>query len=395
MSSFEQERLRESAWQLLDNYQAESAFFFASPNHTLLGQLSYVDLISQTALLELEQRVNEALQRAERGGEVNPVVVGALPFAPDAAAYLALPSRVVWAGPLHAEAQPYWHNQRLPHCSIEPMPAPEHYKQGVAQALAKMQAGDLQKVVLSRSLQLTAEAPLDVNLILANLARNNKTGYTFAVPLPTRRALVGASPELLLARNGNQVIANPLAGSIPRSADPEEDARRAAGLLESPKDLHEHKVVIEAVAAALAPFCLSLDVPQPTVISTATMWHLSTTLVGELKPDAPSSLGLALALHPTPAVCGTPTEVARAAIREIEPFDRGFFTGMVGWCNAQGDGEWIVTIRCAEVVDQSLRLFAGAGVVLGSTPEAELAETAAKFRTMLLAMGIDSEGEVA
>jgi isochorismate synthase len=189
-------------------------------------------------------------------------------------------------------------------------------------------------------------------------------------------------------------VANPLAGSVPRSADPIEDARRAAALLESPKDLHEHAVVVEAVAAALAPFCDVIEVPAPVVISTATMWHLSTTLTGELRADAPSSLGLALALHPTPAVCGTPTATARAAISAIEPFDRSFFTGIVGWCDARGDGEWVVTIRCAEVVDRSLRLFAGAGVVIGSQPEAELAETAAKFRTMLIAMGLDGEGEV-
>lgn len=121
------------------------------------------------------------------------------------------------------------------------------------------------------------------------------------------------------------------------------------------------------------------------------MWHLSTVIKGELLDAEVSSLDLAVALQPTPAVCGAPTEKARQAISEIEPFDRGFFTGMVGWCDADGDGEWVVTIRCAEANGQSLRLFAGAGVVGESKPEEELAETGAKFQTMLRAMGVNTE----
>lgn len=117
------------------------------------------------------------------------------------------------------------------------------------------------------------------------------------------------------------------------------------------------------------------------------MWHLSTTVTGELADPAVSALDLASALHPTPAVCGTPTEVARAVIAELEPFDRGPYTGMVGWQDADGDGEWVVTIRCAEAEGRSLRLFAGAGVVAASSPEAETAETGAKFRTFLSAVG--------
>jgi isochorismate synthase len=120
------------------------------------------------------------------------------------------------------------------------------------------------------------------------------------------------------------------------------------------------------------------------------MWHLSTEIHGELLNRDISSLEVAFALHPTPAICGTPVLTAREAIGSQEPFDRGLFTGMVGWCDSEGDGEWAVTIRCAEVEGNELRLFAGAGIVAGSTPEAELAETSAKFRTMLLAMGLDS-----
>lgn len=203
------------------------------------------------------------------------------------------------------------------------------------------------------------------------------------------KTLIGASPELLVSRSGMQVVSNPLAGSRPRSDDPVEDKRRAEELLSSPKDLHEHAVVVEAVATVLRPYCHTLHVPEkPSVIHSEAMWHLSTEVKGELKDPNTSSLELAIALHPTPAVCGTPMEEAREAIQKIEPFDREFFTGMLGWSDLNGDGEWIVTIRCAEVQENTLRLYAGAGVVAESNPEDELAETSAKFQTMLKALGL-------
>lgn len=235
---------------------------------------------------------------------------------------------------------------------------------------------------------------IDQQKLLRELAEHNKHGYTFAVNLPKdeneySKTLIGASPELLVSRHGMQVISNPLAGSRPRSEDPVEDKRRAEELLSSPKDLHEHAVVVESVAAALRPYCHILHVPEkPSVIHSEAMWHLSTEVKGELKDPNTSSLELAIALHPTPAVCGTPMEEAREAIQKIEPFDREFFTGMLGWSDLNGDGEWIVTIRCAEVQENTLRLYAGAGVVAESKPEDELAETSAKFQTMLKALGL-------
>uniref|UniRef100_UPI0034DEDF51 chorismate-binding protein n=1 Tax=Streptomyces flavofungini TaxID=68200 RepID=UPI0034DEDF51 len=126
-----------------------------------------------------------------------------------------------------------------------------------------------------------------------------------------------------------------------------------------------------------------------TLIRTATMWHLSTTVTGTLASPDTSALELACVLHPTPAVCGTPTATARDVIRDTEPFDRGFFTGVLGWGDAGGDGEWVVTIRCAEAEERSLRLYAGAGVVAASDPAAETAETGAKFRTFLNAVGAE------
>ena len=158
----------------------------------------------------------------------------------------------------------------------------------------------------------------------------------------------------------------------------------------SAKDRREHAVVAEFVAETLRPFCRRLEVPSgPSLVRTATMWHLSTRVTGELRDPEVSALELACALHPTPAVCGTPTGVARAAISELEPFDRGFYTGALGWGDALGDGEWVVTIRCAEASGSRLRLFAGGGIVVDSVPGEELAETSAKFRTMLRALGVD------
>ncbi|WP_131769163.1 isochorismate synthase, partial [Candidatus Protofrankia californiensis] len=204
------------------------------------------------------------------------------------------------------------------------------------------------------------------------------------------RTLLGASPEMLVSRSGRLVVTNPLAGSAARSPDPAEDHRRAQNLLTSAKDVREHAVVVNAVVSTLRPYCLDLDVPaRPSLIRTATMWHLSTRISGWLADPQVSSLTLATALHPTPAVCGWPAAAARRAIAEIEPFDRGHYTGLVGWCDASGDGEWAVAIRCAEADENSLTLFAGAGIVPGSQPSDELAETSAKFRTLLTAMGVD------
>ncbi|MGV2805996.1 isochorismate synthase, partial [Clostridium perfringens] len=152
------------------------------------------------------------------------------------------------------------------------------------------------------------------------------------------RTLFGASPELLVTKKGLRIKGNPLAGSAARSTDPVEDKRRATALLSSAKDRYEHALVIDAVASALQPFCSKLEVPAaPTLIHTNAMWHLSTEINGVLKDDSVTSLDLALAMHPTPAICGTPTDAARDVIRAIEPFDRGFYSGAVGWSDANGD----------------------------------------------------------
>ncbi len=372
---------------LLDDYRP-GAFLFASPDGSLLAEGIHAHVTAVGSPSGLAARVDAALRSAKAAGIADPIVVGALPFRRDAPAHLVVP-RSVRRGPALAAAP-------VPAASadwsIRAVPAAADYERAVEELLRRIDAGTLEKAVLARTLLLTGRERVDPALVLTRLARRDPHAYAFAVDLPTdgeRRTLVGASPELLVAHTGSIVQSRPLAGSAARDADPEVDRQRAARLDASGKDRHEHAFVVTAVARALAPFCDPLAVPsRPELLSTPTMWHLATRITGPLRTPA-SALELAAVLHPTPAVCGVPDELARRAIDELEPFDRGYYAGAVGWCDAHGDGEWAVAIRCAEIAGTSMRLFAGAGIVAGSRPAAELAETAAKFRTLLTAVGAD------
>lgn len=396
-----------SAAELLEQYRAGSSFFFSSPRRTLLAQGEWArwHAQEQDEGNSLTRRVADLLAAARQAGHEVPVVAGAIPFDVTKPAQLIVPNTAQWAGPLRFDSENQMERSLASAYEMREIPEPEQFKEGVDQVLERLNQGALEKVVLSRTLHITLPQAVDIHQLLLNLACQNAHGYTFAVNLGENdcaadsceapRTLIGASPELLVTKTGMQLKANPLAGSAARSDDPVEDERRAAALLASVKDRHEHKVVIDAVVAALRPYCKKLDVPAgPSLVQTKTMWHLSTEINGELADASTSSIELAMALHPTPAICGTPTDLARDVIYEIEPFDRGFYTGAVGWCDANGDGEWAVTIRCAEAEGRSLRLFAGAGIVAGSHAEAELAETSAKFRTLLLAMGLNNQQQL-
>src|SRR5690606_6763650 len=214
----------------------------------------------------------------------------------------------------------------------------------------------------------------------------------FAVDLSpsgrTGAALIGATPELLVARRGETVTLRPLAGSMPRLADQQADAAQAAGLLASAKNREEHSYVVDWLAGILAPLCAELDIPDaPRLVRTHDVWHLATPITGRLRDPSVTALDLAVLLHPTPAVCGTPTAAALEAITRDEG-DRGFYGGAVGWCDAGGDGAWLVAIRCAELSAdrRSLRAYAGGGIVAASQPREELDETTAKLRTFLGAL---------
>jgi isochorismate synthase len=253
----------------------------------------------------------------------------------------------------------------------------------VREARTRIEAGEMQKVVLARMLVALAERPLDRHVLLRRLRDREPDAYTFAV-----HGFVGATPELLVSRHGDVVTANPMAGTARRGGDRQRDAAAAAALSGSRKDRWEHALVVDAVRGGLEPVMATLDVPvRPVPVATGTVWHLSTLITGRLQEPRPSALALASLVHPTPAVCGTPTDVAIGAIATLEPFDRTLYAGLVGWMDANGDGEWAVALRCAEIQGSMASLFAGAGIVADSDPDDELAETDAKFESMLGALG--------
>ena len=203
---------------------------------------------------------------------------------------------------------------------------------------------------------------------------------------------LGASPELLVAKQNQYVFSNPVAGTLARSLDPIEDQAQAERLFASAKDQHEHKVVIEAIADQLSPLCRTLSIPKlPSLIKTQTVWHLATQIKGTLKDPEMHVFDLASLLHPTPAVCGQPPALARELISELEPFQRNLFAGTMGWSDAHGNGAWAVNVRCGRIFENTARLYAGAGIVEASQPTSELNETIAKFKTMLNAMGLDAD----
>jgi menaquinone-specific isochorismate synthase len=255
----------------------------------------------------------------------------------------------------------------------------------VADAVRLITAGDLDKVVLARDLIAIAEQPIDLRWPLHRLATAYPNCWTFSVD-----GLIGATPELLVRREKGLITSRVLAGTIRRTGDDAHDLALAASLARSSKDLEEHEYAVRSVAEALKPHCKSMNVPEtPFVLHLPNVMHLATDVAGVANNGA-SALGLAAALHPSAAICGTPTPVARDLIGEIEGMQRGRFSGPVGWMDAGGDGEWCIALRCGQADPEDarrMRLFAGAGIVAGSNPDAELAETNAKLVPMRDALG--------
>jgi isochorismate synthase len=269
---------------------------------------------------------------------------------------------------------------------LREVPSADTYEETVREAVARIRRGEMRKVVLARTIEVTAERELDPRQLAGRLRAVDPDAFTFAVPSDDG-VLVGASPELLVSRRGHEVRSNPLAGSAPRSGDPNEDRANADALIESSKDREEHAIVVDAVAETLRPFCTELEWDQePILLDTPNVWHLSTRFRGSLRQPAPTALELVAALHPTPAVAGEPRQAALETIAELEPFDRGGYAGPVGWVDAEGDGEWAIALRCAELSGNRAVLYAGAGIVADSEPTRELDETERKFRAFLDAL---------
>jgi menaquinone-specific isochorismate synthase len=233
-------------------------------------------------------------------------------------------------------------------------------------------------VVLARDLYAIAEEDIDPRWLLARLAERYGRCWTYQVD-----GLIGATPEMLLRQEAGLATSRVLAGTIRRSG--QADLALAAALARSSKDLEEHVYAVQSVATALAPYCSGMHVPDaPYVLELPNVLHLATDVTAVAQPGT-TSLELAAALHPSAAVCGTPTDRARAEIAELEHLDRGRYSGPVGWIDANGDGEWAIALRCGQIDDtdrRRIQLFAGCGIVAGSDPEAELAESNAKLVPM-------------
>ena len=250
------------------------------------------------------------------------------------------------------------------------------FRQAVEVAAARIRGRELDKLVLAHDLVAQADDEIDARFLLHRLAEQYPDCWTFAVD-----GLVGATPELLLRRTGDQVLSRVLAGTVARGADAAADEVLRAQLLRSDKDLAEHRYAVESVANPLGAYCEQLSVPAgPSVLELANVSHLVTDVTGRLRDGASVDvLELAGALHPTAAVGGTPTDAAARLRRQLEPMDRGRYAGPVGWVDSRGDGEWGIALRCAQLSGRTARLFAGCGIVAGSDPDAEVLEAQTKF----------------
>ncbi|SDL50550.1 isochorismate synthase [Tessaracoccus oleiagri] len=334
---------------------------------------------------------------------IGPLAVGSFAFDPDRSAFrsvLTIPRTIIGR-----RGGQYWltqigehRNQTLPAPGDAPR-FPEHLDLGhgtvtqdewagiVARCVELIRQGDIHKVVLARDLIAKADGPIDLRAVLGRLIERYPMTWTYLVD-----GMVGATPELLVRVADGLVTSRVLAGTISVDPDHTDPLAKAAQLARSTKDIREHEFAVESVAQALEPFCRAMNVPEaPSVLPLPNVLHLATDITGVADADV-SALRLAAALHPSAAVCGTPTHLALDTIAAIENMDRGRYAGPVGWVDTEGDGEWAIALRGGysgpDAPDQ-IRLFAGAGIVADSQPGAELEETRAKFVPMLQALGLD------
>lgn len=255
------------------------------------------------------------------------------------------------------------------------------FRRAVAEAVRRIDAGDLAKVVLARDLEASAPDPIDLNAMLVRLQQANPQAWTFHVD-----GLIGASPELLVRRRGLRVESQVLAGSAAVTGDEDATDRASRALAASGKDHAEHAYAAQSIVMRLRTLA-DVEVGAPHVRRWPRIMHLATDITATLR-EPRSALDIAALLHPSAAVCGWPTATAASVIAELEGFDRGRYAGPVGWMDATGAGEFAIALRCGQASAdlRSVRMFAGGGIVAGSDPSAELAETATKFLAMYEAL---------
>ncbi|MDQ0457774.1 isochorismate synthase [Rhizobium paknamense] len=340
--------------------------------------------------------VHAALQARRKEGSnrtASPVVVGMIPFDTNAPALLYVPEEVEW----NAEPAALGGVEAA---ALQPVPlAVDHadspaYREGVARLLEDIEQGALEKAVLARRVEVRFDKPVDTDRVYARLCARNPSAYVFQADVPEDAAfgdnagaiLLGASPELVVGCRRGRVSSKPLAGSTPRLADQAADEAARHSLLQSAKDQAEHALVVQAIGEVFHRYARDVVVPeQPDLVETPVIWHLGSHVSGVLR-EGVCPLTLAYALHPTPAVSGWPQRPAQEAIARLEDFDRGFYAGLIGWMDADGNADWALTLRCGFIKGCRATAYAGAGIVAGSTPEKEHAETATKLKTFINAL---------
>lgn len=341
-------------------------------------------------------RALAAIDHVDEVGGVHPLALGVVPFEAGLPCELVIPQVLVgkaadgrqWvttiggASPditLAARPEP-----RAQAFTVAPLTPVDRYLAAVTEARDAVRNGLLTKAVIAREVAVSSDEPIDVHAVLMRLKASFGSSYRYSID-----GFIGASPELLVAVQGNTVRSHPLAGTAPRTGNPDTDQRAAAELLASEKNQIEHRVVIDMIHDTLLPWCSYLDwEPEPSIISVANVQHLSTAMEGQLSTPRPTVLELVTALSPTPALGGFPRAEALELIARAEGFQRGRYGGAVGWVDASGEGTWAVAIRCAELSAdrRTARLVAGGGIVADSEPLSELAETQAKLQAMLSAI---------
>lgn len=364
------------------------------------GVSARIDLPGGLAHPDTPMRVAEALAGISVDGATGPIAVGAFPFDPHAPAHLIVPEvavRIDQRGHVTAttvgrDDPPRWRpaspspsGDDADGFSLRPDPPHRAFRELVDRAVKAIADGDLHKVVVARTVLVEANRPIDRSVVLRRLRDLYPSCVTFAVD-----GFVGASPEQLVARRGDEVVAHPLAGTVPRSGDPDHDRKVEAEMLASTKQRREHALTVEFVAARLQRYCAELHVPEaPSIVELRNVSHLGTAIRGRLTAtdvSPPSALALAAALHPTPAVGGAPHASAMQFLTTHEGIERGRYAGPVGWVDAAGDGEWTVGIRSAQLDGHRATLYSGVGIVEGSDADAELAETQFKLQALLASL---------
>ena len=353
-------------------------------------------IATRVAFSEVQETLSAIQHHNHTDLDVAPIAMGVLPFDTSSAGDFFIPKQVVgkdekgnrWLTTID-DASVNLEISQPPVATtntftVRPLTPIENYLQAVASARDAVRDGRITKAVIAREILVEAEQSIDVHAVLQRLRSTFGNSYRYSM-----NGFIGASPELLIEVSGQTIRSHPLAGTTPRTGDPISDNELARKLISSMKDQVEHRVVIDVIHDMLLPYCSYLDwEPEPSVIQVANVQHLGTLIEGHLSDDHPPLLELARMLCPTPALGGHPRAEALEIVEQLEGFDRKNYGGAVGWVDALGNGTMAVAIRCAELSEdrKTARLIAGGGIVAASDPDAELAETQAKFQAMLSAI---------